>query len=73
LKDGLNNQDLLSDTLDLENLISWLQDTSSKLNYLLISDNNFNNIYSMAILEIQDLIQKVLDEIKIWEVVLKWV
>jgi hypothetical protein len=73
LKDGLNNQNLLSDTLDLENLISWLQDTSSKLNYLLISDNNFNNIYSMAILEIQDLIQKVLDEIKIWEVVLKWV
>ena len=73
MKDGLNNQDLLSDTLDLENLISWLQDTSSKLNYLLISDNNFNNIYSMAILEIQDLIQKVLDEIKIWEVVLKWV
>jgi hypothetical protein len=73
LKDGLNNQNLLSDTLDLENLISWLQDTSSKLNYLLISDNNFNNIYSMAILEIQDLIQKVLDEIKIWEIVLKWV
>jgi hypothetical protein len=64
---------LLSDTLDLENLISWLQNTSSKLNCLLISDNNFNNIYSMAILEIQDLIQKVLDEIKIWEIVLKWV
>ena len=73
LKDGLNNQKLLSDTLDLENLISWLQNTSSKLNCLLISDNNFNNIYSMAILEIQDLIQKVLDEIKIWEIVLKWV
>jgi len=71
LKNGLNNEKLLYDILDLQNLVSWLQETSDKLNYLLISDNNFNNIYSMAIVEIQSMIQEVLEEIKVWELVLK--
>ena len=71
LKNGLNNEKLFYDILDLQNLVSWLQETSDKLNYLLISDNNFNNIYSMAIVEIQSMIQEVLEEIKVWELVLK--
>ncbi|MCK9466775.1 MAG: hypothetical protein M0P94_00450 [Candidatus Absconditabacterales bacterium] len=71
LKNGLNNEKLLYDILDLQNLVSGLQETSDKLNYLLISDNNFNNIYSMAIVEIQSMIQEVLEEIKVGELVLK--
>lgn len=62
------NEGLIRDTWDLETLVSWLKETSDKLNELLLSDNNFNNIYSMPINEIQTLIDQLLDEIKIWEV-----
>ena len=65
------NWDLIEDTLDLQTIVSGLRETSDKLNELLLSDNNFNNVYDFAINEIQTLIEKVLDEIKIWEVVLK--
>jgi hypothetical protein len=40
-------------------------ETSDRLNELLLSDNNFNNIYDFAINEIQTLIKQVLDEIKL--------
>jgi len=70
LKDGINIT-IISDTLDLENIISGLRETWDRLNSLLISDNNFNNVYSMAIIEIQNMIEGVLDEIKVGEVVLK--
>jgi hypothetical protein len=62
---------MISDTLDLQNIISGLRDTSDRLNQLLIDDNNFNNVYSMAIMEIQNMIEEVLDEIKIGEVILR--
>lgn len=65
------NGDLLMDTWDLQTIVEWLRETSDKLNELLLSDNNFNNVYDFAINEIQTLIEQVLDEIKIWEVVLK--
>lgn len=68
LKDGIW---IIEDTLDLKNIISWLQDTSDKLNELLISDNNFNNVYSIAVMEIQELISQVMDEVRVGEVVLK--
>ncbi len=68
LKDGIW---IIEDTLDLKNIISWLQDTSDKLNELLINDNNFNNVYSMAVMEIQDMIGQVMDEVRVGEVVLK--
>lgn len=70
LKKGMENN-IVWDTLDLQNIISGLQDTSDKLNELLISDNNFNNVYSMAVMEIQELIGQVMDEIRVGEVVLK--
>lgn len=66
------NGDLIMDTLDLQTVVSGLRETSDRLNELLLSDNNFNNIYDFAINEIQTLIQQVLDEIKLWEVVLKY-
>ena len=66
------NGDLIMDTWDLQNVVSGLMETSDRLNELLLSDNNFNNIYDFAINEIQTLIQQVLDEIKLWEVVLKY-
>lgn len=65
------NWDLIMDTLDLQTVVSGLMETSDNLNELLLSDNNFNNIYDFAINEIQTLIKQVLDEIKLWEVVLK--
>jgi len=70
LKEWINNT-MISDTLDLQNIISGLRDTSDRLNQLLIDDNNFNNVYSMAIMEIQNMIEEVLDEIKIGEVILR--
>jgi hypothetical protein len=70
LNDGINSN-IISDTLDLENIVSSLKETWDRLNSLLISDNNFNNVYSMAIIEIQNMIEGVLDEIKVGEVVLK--
>jgi hypothetical protein len=66
------NGDLIMDTWDLQTVVSGLRETSDKLNELLLSDNNFNNIYDFAINEIQTLIEQVLDEIKLWEVVLKY-
>ena len=66
------NGDLIMDTWDLQTVVSWLMETSDKLNELLLSDNNFNNVYDFAINEIQTLIEQVLDEIKLWEVVLKY-
>lgn len=66
------NGDLIMDTWDLQTVVSWLMETSDRLNELLLSDNNFNNIYDFAINEIQTLIQQVLDEIKLGEVVLKY-
>lgn len=66
------NGDLIMDTWDLQNVVSGLMETSDRLNELLLSDNNFNNIYDFAINEIQTLIQQVLDEIKLWEVILKY-
>ncbi|HRX63667.1 MAG TPA: hypothetical protein P5060_01030 [Candidatus Absconditabacterales bacterium] len=68
LKKGM---EIIEDTLDLKNIVSGLQDTSDKLNELLINDNNFNNVYSMAVMEIQDMIGQVMDEIRVGEVVLK--
>lgn len=65
------NKTIISDTLDLQNIVSGLRDTSDRLNHLLINDNNFNNVYSMAIIEIQNMIEQVLDEVKVGEVVLK--
>ena len=65
------NWDLIMDTLDLQTVVSGLMETSDNLNELLLNDNNFNNIYDFAINEIQTLIKQVLDEIKLWEVVLK--
>jgi len=65
------NKTMISDTLDLQNIVSGLRDTSDRLNQLLINDNNFNNVYSMAIIEIQNMIENVLDEIKIGEVILR--
>ena len=65
------NWDLIMDTWDLQTVVSWLRETSDKLNELLLSDNNFNNVYDFAINEIQTLIEQVLDEIKLGEVVLK--
>ena len=65
------NWDLIMDTLDLQTVVSGLMETSDNLNELLLSDNNFNNIYDFAINEIQTLIKQVLDEIKLGEVVLK--
>lgn len=62
------NGDLIKDTWDLQTVISGLRETSDKLNELLLSDNNFNNVYSMPIAEIQTMIDELLDEIKIWEV-----
>ena len=61
---------MIWDTLDLMNIVSWLRETSDKLNELLISDNNFNNVYSMSVMEIQDMINEVLDIVKVGEVVL---
>jgi hypothetical protein len=60
------------DTLDLQTVVSGLRETSDNLNELLLSDNNFNNIYDFAINEIQTLIKQVLDEIKLGEIVLKY-
>ena len=60
------------DTLDLKTVVSGLRETSDKLNELLLSDNNFNNVYDFAINEIQTMIDQVLDEIKLGEVVLKY-
>ena len=65
------NWDLIEDTLDLQTIVSGLRETSDKLNELLLSDNNFNNVYDFAINEIQALIEQVLDEVKLGEVVLK--
>ena len=62
--------DIIWDTLDLMNIVSGLRETSDKLNELLISDNNFNNVYSMPIIEIQEMIDEVLDIVKVGEVVL---
>jgi hypothetical protein len=64
------NWNLIHDTLDLQTIVSGLQETSDKLNELLLSDNNFNNIYSMPIIEIQTMISELLDEVNIWQVVL---
>ena len=66
------NGDLIMDTLDLQTVVSGLRETSDNLNELLLSDNNFNNIYDFAINEIQTLIEQVLGEIKVGEVVLKY-
>lgn len=66
------NGDLIMDTLDLQTVVSGLRETSDNLNELLLSDNNFNNIYDFAINEIQTLIKQVLDEIKLGEIVLKY-
>ena len=68
LKKGM---EIIEDTLDLKNIVSGLQDTSDKLNELLINDNNFNNVYSMAVMEIQELISQVMDEVRVGDVVLK--
>ncbi len=70
LKSGLCDV-VISDTWDLQSMITGLRDTSDKLNELLISDNNFNNVYSVAVMEIQELIGQVMDEVKVGEVVLK--
>ena len=69
LKKWVNGK-LIVDTLDLETIISWLKETSDKLNNLLLSNNNFNNLYSMPIMEIQNMIDELLDDVKIWEVIL---
>ncbi len=61
---------MIWDTLDLMNVVSGLRETSDKLNQLLLSDNNFNNVYSMSVMEIQDMITEVLDIVKVGEVVL---
>lgn len=66
------NWDLISNTSDLQVVVEWLRETSDKLNELLLSDNNFNNIYSMPIIEIQNMISELLDEVKLGEVVLKY-
>ena len=66
------NGDLIMDTGDLQTIVEWLRTTSDRLNELLLSDNNFNNIYDFAINEIQTMIDQVLDEIKLGEVVLKY-
>jgi hypothetical protein len=66
------NGDLIMDTWDLQTIVEWLRNTSDKLNELLLSDNNFNNVYDFAINEIQMLIDQVLDEIKLGEVVLRY-
>jgi hypothetical protein len=66
------NGDLIMDTWDLQTIVEWLRNTSDKLNELLLSDNNFNNVYDFAINEIQVMVEEVLDEIKLWEVVLKY-
>ncbi len=65
------NWNLIEDTGDLQTVVSGLKETSDKLNELLLSDNNFNNIYDFAINEIQTLIEQVLDEVKLGEVILK--
>lgn len=65
------NGDLIMDTWDLQTIVEWLRTTSDRLNELLLSDNNFNNVYDFAINEIQTMIDQVLDEIKLGEVVLK--
>jgi hypothetical protein len=57
--------------LDLETVVSSLRETSDKLNDLLLSDNNFNNVYSMSVMEIQKMIDEVLDIIPVGKVVLK--
>ncbi|MBQ2600565.1 hypothetical protein II582_04310 [bacterium] len=49
----------------MQTVVSGLRETSDKLNELLLSDNNFNNVYDFAINEIQTLIEQVLDEIKL--------
>ena len=46
------------DTLDLQTVVSGLRETSDKLNELLLSDNNFNNIYGHEIIKIQTLIDQ---------------
>jgi len=66
------NWDLISNTSDLQVVVEWLRETSDKLNELLLSDNNFNNVYSMPIIEIQNMISELLDEVKLGEVVLKY-
>lgn len=65
------NENIIVDTLDLMNIVSGLRETSDKLNQLLISDNNFNNVYSMAVMEIQEFIGQVMDEVRVGEIVLK--
>jgi len=62
------NWEIIHDTWDLQTIISWLLETSDKLNELLLSDNNFNNVYSMPIVEIQNMITELLDDIKVGEV-----
>lgn len=62
---------MIWDTLDLMNVVSGLRETSDKLNQLLLSNNNFNNVYSMSVMEIQAMINEVLDLVKVGEVVLK--
>ena len=62
---------ILEDTLDLETIVSKLSETSDKLNELLISDNNFNNVYSIAVMEIQSMIDDILDIVPVGKVVLK--
>lgn len=64
------NDNLLKDTWDLQTIVSGLMETSDKLNELLLSDNNFNNVYSMPIIEIQNMISELLDEIRIGSVIL---
>jgi hypothetical protein len=62
---------MICDTLDLQTVVSSLRETSDKLNELLISDNNFNNVYSMSVMEIQKMIDEILDIVPVGKVVLK--
>jgi len=70
LKDWVSTN-MIWNTLDLTTVVSGLRETSDKLNDLLLSNNNFNNVYSMSVMEIQNKINEVLDVIKIGEVMLK--
>lgn len=69
LKKGVSGN-MIWDTLDLMNVVSGLRETSDKLNDLLLSDNNFNNVYSMSVMEIQKMIDELLDIVKVGEAVL---
>ena len=61
------NKKVITDTTDIEKIISSLQETSDTLQSFLLSNGFFQNTFQMPVMEIQGAIDQILNHVTLVE------